>query len=99
MNYEQMGSAICFGVSKDCVNGASYGEICVGCGCCSKDKMVRYHARLQMYTEELETAQHFNTWIKGYKRLQRRNMKSNITYCKRRIAIYKRLIAEMESEL
>ena len=86
--------AICHGVSKDCINPASYGEICVGCGCCSKDKAIRYPARLKMYERELKKAENFNYWMKGFKRLQRHNQKTNISYCKRRIAIYKRLIAK-----
>jgi len=84
-------SSICFNVKKNCINPASYGEICIGCGCCSDDKSIRYPARLKMYQEQLEHDLNFNKWIKGWKRLQKRNIKKNITYCKRRIAIYKRL--------
>ena len=84
-------SSLCVGVTKDCINPDSYGEICVGCGCCSKDKSIRYPARLKLYQEDLQRQLNFNHWIKGWKRLQKRNIKANITYCKRRIAIYKRL--------
>jgi hypothetical protein len=89
-------SAICFGVQKDCINSASYGEICVGCGSCSKDKKIRYPARLQMYIEQLDEALHFHHWQKGYIRLQKRNQKLNITYCRRRISIYKRLVSTLK---
>ena len=84
-------NAICFAVTKDCINPDSYGMICVGCGCCSKDKSIRYKARLSMYQDHLERELNFNNWIKGYIRVQRKNRKLNITYCKRRVAIYKRL--------
>jgi len=87
--------AICFSVTKDCVNAASYGEICIGCGCCSKDKNIRYPSRLKMYEDDLQQQINFNHWIKGAIRLQKRNRKLNITYCKRRIAIYKRLVAAL----
>ena len=89
-------SAICFGVQKNCINPDSYGEICVGCGCCSKDKAIRYPARLKLYQEHLEGHLNFNHWIKGWVRTQKRNQKANITYCKRRIAIYKRLSQALE---
>ncbi len=86
-----MDSAICFAVKKECINPDSYGEICVGCGCCSKDKTIRYPARLKLYTELLERDLNFKYWTKGFKRIQKRNIKLGITYNKRRIAIYKRL--------
>ena len=90
-----MSNAMCFSVTKDCINPDSYGMICVGCGCCSKDKAVRYPARLKMYEEQLQYELNFNTWIPGWIRLQKRNIKKNITYCKRRIAIYKRLTSRL----
>ena len=83
---------ICFSVTKDCVNPDSYGEICVGCQCCSKDKSIRYPARLKLYQELLERSINDNYWVKGAIRLQKRRRKLNITFCKRRIAIYKRLL-------
>lgn len=86
--------AICFRITKDCINPDSYGEICVGCGCCLKDKSVRWPSRLRMYEDNLQRQINFNNWIKGSIRLQKRNRKLNITYYKRRIAIYKRLVAK-----
>jgi len=87
---------ICFSITKDCINPDSYGEICVGCGCCSKDKKIRYPARLKLYQDDLERQLNFSHWIKGWIRIQKRNRKLNITYCKRRIAIYKRLVEGLE---
>jgi len=95
---EETTSAICFRVKKDCINPDSYGEICVGCGCCSKDTTVRYPARLKLFTEGLERQINFNHWMKGFIRLQKRNRKLNITYCKRRIAIYKRFVTRLGEE-
>jgi len=91
-----LSTSICFSVSNDCINSASYGEMCVNCGCCSKDKAIRYPARLKLYQDDLEHQLHFDQWMKGSKRLQKQNIKANITYCKRRIAIYKRLIAGLQ---
>ncbi len=88
--------AICFSVSKKCINPNSYGEICVGCNCCSSDKKIRYPARLQLYEQQLQQDLNFNRWTKGLKRLQKRNIKLNITYDKRRIAIYKRLVCKFK---
>jgi len=85
-------STLCFAVTKDCINPDSYGMICVGCGCCSKDKAIRYPSRLKMYQEHLDRDLNFSNWIKGWIRMQKRNRKSNITYCKGRIAIYRRLM-------
>jgi len=87
---ESVGS-ICFAVQKNCINPYSYGEICVSCGCCSQDKSIRYPARLKLYEDLLKKDFNFNNWIPGFIRLQKRNRKANITYCKRRIAIYSRL--------
>ncbi len=87
---------VCFSVTKDCINPDSYGTICVGCLCCSKDKTIRYPARLKLYQDGLEKELNFKNWIKGAIRLQKRNIKKNITYCKRRIAIYKRLAKSLE---
>jgi len=91
----KVSGAICFGVQRDCINPDSYGEICVGCGCCSKDKNIRYPARLKLYEEDLERQLNFNHWMKGAIRLQKCNIKLNITYDKRRIAIYKKLVASL----
>jgi len=92
----QVTGHICFSVTKDCINPVSYGEICVGCGCCSKDKNIRYPARLKLYEEALKRQLNFNYWIKGAIKLQGHNQKLNITYYKRRIAIYKRLVEGLE---
>ena len=95
MSNSAMTSSICFSVQKDCVNSDSYGVICVGCGCCSKDNTVRYPARLRMYEEHLQEQLNFDNWIPGCKRVQRHNRKLNITYNKRRIARYRPLVNEL----
>ncbi len=82
---------------KDCyATSWSYGEICVGCGCCSKDNLTRWIARLNYNILEREEQKHFNQWIPGLIRLQKRNMKSNLKHVNRRIGQYKRLLEVKE---
>ena len=46
---------------KDCYAPEwSYGEICVGCGCCSKDPIVRATARLRYHEIQLEEEKNFS---------------------------------------
>lgn len=99
MAVNKSSGGICFSINKDCINPDSYGEICVGCECCSKDKAIRYPARLKMYQDDLERQINFNHWFKGSIRLQKRNQKLNITYDKRRIAIYKRLVESLNGSI
>jgi hypothetical protein len=83
-------------VKRNCYNGfESYGEICVRCGCCSTDKKIRYKARLELHERLLDRSLHFNQWHKGWIRVQKRNIKKNITWNKYRFAIYKRLLREV----
>ena len=90
-----MGS-ICVGISKKCVNPLeSYGEICVGCGCCSDNKSIRYPARLALWERELDRCLNFNNWRKGHIKLQRRNRKADMKYCRRRVGRYKYLVGTL----
>jgi hypothetical protein len=92
-------SNICFGINKTkCRNPfESYGEICVGCQCCSDDKRTRWQARLDLHQRLLEQDLHFDNWIKGIIRIQKRNRKSNIVWNNRRIARYKYLLKEVQN--
>ena len=82
-----------YAARKDCYAITwSYGEICVGCGCCSKDKLTRWIARLNYLILEREEHKHFSHWIPGMIRLQKRNNKSSLVYLNRRIGQYKRLL-------
>lgn len=87
------------GCKRNCWNPfESYGEICVGCGCCSKDKKVRYKARLDLAKRMLKEQLDFNRWAKDerIKELQEANCRSNIRYWKRAIKRYERLLKEVE---
>ena len=81
------------GVGKNCWNFYdSYGEICVGCGCCSPNPLDRAKARLAFCERRLEEEKAFDGWIEGMKELQEKNRQSNIRYFKRRIRYYKKRI-------
>jgi hypothetical protein len=61
----------------------SYGEICVGCGCCQKGKAAR-KPRIEYWKAMLKDAKTFKAWSKypDLYALQKRNMKANIEYAR-----------------
>ena len=79
-------------IRKNCWNLVdSYGEICVHCGCCAKDKKTRYEARLKCLRRWLEEKEHFDGWAYEYPDLmetQKKNVASDIVYFKRKIQYY-----------
>ena len=83
---------MCFQVKPNCWNlRDSFGEICVGCGCCSRDKKTRYEARLEACKRQLKENEEFVDWAYEYPNLvdlQKKNTASNIVYWKRRIRYY-----------
>lgn len=86
-----------FAVRKNCWNFYdSYGEICVGCGCCSADPVVRAKARLDVCERWLQERLNFDDWLEGLEKLQRKNIASDIKYYKRRIRYYKKRLKELE---
>lgn len=92
---------MCMSVSEDCINRNSYGVICVLCGCCSrnsnyKDRIIR---TIKYYKECLEEQYNFNRWSDdGYlKKIQERNVKSNILYFKRKIRMYKKILKTLKA--
>lgn len=85
-----------FAVKKDCWNFYdSYGEICVGCGCCSPDPVVRAKARLAVCENQLHERSNFNNWVEGWEETQRKNIASDIRYFKKRIRYYKKRLKEL----
>ena len=88
-----------FMVRKNCWNlYDSYGEICVGCGCCSADPKVRAESRLKFCERMLQEQYDFDDWIEGWEETQRKNIKANIVYFKRRIRYYKKRLKELEDD-
>ena len=74
----------------------SYGEICVGCGCCSKDKKERHKARLETVKQWKEENDKFCGWDDDpeIRKIQERNIKENRKYYARRIRYYERKVKE-----
>lgn len=60
----------------------SMGEICVQCGCCSKDPITRTLARIDYHTECLNDREHFDNWSDDpeVRALQERNISADIEY-------------------
>ena len=90
---------ICLPIQKNCWNlHDSYGEICVGCGCCSKDKKERHKNRLEALTRWNEENDRFDGWFDDpeIRKLQEENIKANRKYFARRIRYYERKVAEDE---
>lgn len=78
---------ISYPVLEDCINDDSYGEICVHCNACGKwDKSTQKESALKMYEECLQQQYDFSSWIKGFEETQKKNIKANIKYYKRKIA-------------
>lgn len=84
---------ICYQVKKKCWNFYdSYGEICVGCGCCSPNQLERAKARLALCERQLKEQYEFDGWFEDLKELQEKNIKANIRYFKRQIRYYKKRV-------
>lgn len=71
----------------------SYGEICVGCGCCSADPKIRIPARIDYHKEGLEQCLNFDLWSDEpeMREIQEHNIKANIAY-------HRHKLQELENE-
>ena len=79
-------------VRKNCWNLLdSYGEICVGCGCCSKDMAVRVPARLECLRRWMKDREDFNDWAyedSGLMAYQKKVVLKDIAYYRKMIRYY-----------
>lgn len=100
MNKKKWGDGMmihcCVGVSEDCINHYSYGEICVHCGCCSKNKNYwnRVIRIIRYYKDCLRDEMNFSYWDDNekWRKIQEKNVASNILYYKRKIRLYKKIL-------
>lgn len=86
-------------VSNNCWNfNDSYGMICVRCGCCSKDKAIRYKARIKCLEAWLDERKNFNRWAEDeyVRRIQEENIKSDYECYRGRLYYYKKKLKEVE---
>lgn len=93
---------LCTQVKKNCWNFYdSYGEICVHCGCCSKNALIRTKARLSVLKRELEESENFDGWAYEYPdllELQKKNVAEDIVYFKKKIKYYEQKLSKLEGE-
>lgn len=93
-----MSGHICCAVQKNCYNPYdSYGEICVGCGCCGKPSPERDKARLALWERRHEEDVNFDNWCDNPKlrALQEKNRKLNIIFTGRRLRYYRRKVKQL----
>ena len=84
-------------VNKNCWNlYDSYGEICVGCGCCQRDTRKRREARLAVLKTWLEESENFADWDDDpvWRERQEKNHRATIKHLKRQIRYYERRLRE-----
>lgn len=86
-------------ISDDCVCVYTYGEICVGCGCCRKNKDYRDRvARLILYYKKcIFDEQNFTKYSENatFRKYQERAVKANISFYKKQIRLYKKILKTM----
>ena len=88
-----------YAVINDCINAASYGEICVKCNACGRfNKETQRECALRVWIDELYYQFHFNAWFdddEEIKALQKKNIESNIEFIQDKIL---NLLAEAMKE-
>lgn len=79
----------------------SFGEICVGCGCCAADPMTRVKARIAYHRTLLHNDRHFNGWYEDdpeILELQKRNVAENIAWNKAKLKELRKELRELRRE-
>lgn len=82
-------------VKKNCWNlYDSYGEICVHCGCCAKDRATRYKARINALERRIKERENFDLWSDdpGLRAIQEKNHASTIASWKKELEKYRKLL-------
>ena len=95
----KMQAIIDYATNNNCWNPYdSYGEICVGCGCCNKDKATRYKARYKLCQRMIEEQLSFDGWYEEpeIRALQQENIKLNLKHFRRLSRYYKKKLEEIE---
>lgn len=85
-------------VSSKCWNlYDSYGEICVHCGCCSKDPVVRTKARIDVLQRHIEHFESFDGWSEDLleKATQKINIENNLKQYRRQLRYYQKRLMEL----
>ena len=83
-------------VSENCWNQLdTYGELCVRCGCCAKDKRTRYESRLRCLNDWIDDRMNFDNWIPGEEEIQKKNISISLKSFKRMRRYYLRKLKEV----
>lgn len=75
----------------------SYGEICVHCGCCSKDPLIRANARYEHCLERIIHLLAFDEWSEdlSVRVLQETNIGNDLKMFKRKLQYYKKRLEKL----
>ena len=76
----------------------SYGEICVCCGCCSKDPLTRVKARIDVLIRRIGYYEAFDSWFAdpNLRALQEQNIAKDLKALKRQLLYYRGRLLELE---
>lgn len=88
---------ICMSVKRNCWNMfESFGEICVGCGCCSRDPIQRAKSRRNVLKRQIDHFESFDEWFddEEFRAVQEDNLKSTLKMLKRQLRYYERKLRE-----
>ena len=79
--------------------GYSYGEICVGCGCCSTNKLKKTKARIKYHEWELDRFRNFADWDDDpeFADTQRKNVAASIEWLESKLNELREQLAELEN--
>lgn len=89
-----------FAPQENCWNQYEAYYNCIGCGCCAKDREERTRNRLKVLNRLLNERQDMldseNEYQLSYN--QKRNIKADIQYFKRKIRYYEKVLNEVQNE-
>ena len=83
-------------IRKNCWNlYDSYGEICVHCGCCSKDKATRYKARVETIKGWIWQKENWYKPDETWEDYRVKNWRDSIQHMKRQLRYYEKKVMEL----
>jgi len=97
-----MSDAICSAAKKNCYAVLwSYGEICVGSNCCGQfgKGLKMWEARLKYHQQFLKEDMNFDRWHPDTIEIQKKNVRENIKWQKRKIRNCKKMIKYFKSKI
>ena len=73
----------------------SYGEICVHCGCCSRNKLIRYKARIEAIKGWIWQQENWYKPDETWEEYQHKNRRKTMRHWKRQLRYYEKKLKEM----